>query len=83
MFEIFLSRQTKKFLEKLDEASRNRIEERLRLLADNPFALPYKKIRGRGNTYRIRTGDYRVIYAVRGHEVRILKIDRRGRVYKR
>ena len=83
MFEVFLSRQAKKFLERLDEDTRARIKEKLKLLADNPFALPYKKIKGRENTYRIRVGDYRVIYTVRGHEVRILKIDRREKIYER
>jgi len=82
-FEIYLSRQAKKFLEKLDEDTRERIKEKLRLLADNPFALPYKKIKGRENTYRIRVGDYRIIYSVRGYEVRILKIDKRERIYDR
>jgi mRNA interferase RelE/StbE len=80
-FEVFLSRQAKKFLERLDESTKNRIKEKLRLLADNPFALPYKKVKGRDKTYRIRVGEYRVIYTVRGYEVRILKIDKRERVY--
>jgi len=83
VFEVYLSRQAKKFLEMLDENSRKRIKEKLRLLADNPFSLPYKKIKGRESTYRIRIGDYRVIYSVRGKEVRILKIDKRERIYGR
>ncbi len=58
-YGIFLSRQAKKFLDSIDEATRDRIAEKLKLLADNPFALPYKKIRGRDATYRIRVGDYR------------------------
>ena len=83
MFEVYLSRQAKKTLEKLDEDTRKRIIEKLKLLAENPFILPYKKIKGRENTYRIRIGDYRVIYSVRGQEIRILKIDKRERVYDR
>ncbi len=82
-YGIFLSRQAKKFLDSIDEATRDRIMEKLKLLADNPFALPYKKIKGRDATYRIRVGDYRVIYSVRGYEVRILKIDKRERIYDR
>ncbi len=46
--------------------------KKLKLLTDNPFAFPYKKIKGRDNTYRIRIGDFRVIYSVRGLEIRIL-----------
>ncbi|WP_456478810.1 type II toxin-antitoxin system RelE family toxin [Geoglobus ahangari] len=83
MYDIFLSRQAKKFLDSLDESNRERIKEKLRLLAENPFSLPYKKIKGRENTYRIRVGDFRVIYSLRGGEIRILKIDKRERVYER
>jgi mRNA interferase RelE/StbE len=83
MFEIFLSRQAKKFLESLDEESRVRIKEKLMTLKENPFSIPYRKIKGRNSTYRIRIGDFRVIYSVRESEIRILKIDRRERIYDR
>ena len=38
-FEIFLSRQAKKFLDKLDATTRDRIVEKVKLLAENPFAV--------------------------------------------
>ena len=60
-FEVFLSRQVKRFLDKLDETTRVRIVEKLKLLSVNPFALPYEKVLGRESTYRIRIGDFRVI----------------------
>jgi len=82
-FEIFLSRQARKFLDRLDAATRSRVVEKIRLLAENPFALPYKKIKGRDRTYSVRTGGYRIIYSVRDSEVRILRIDKRERVYDR
>ncbi|ADC66631.1 plasmid stabilization system [Ferroglobus placidus DSM 10642] len=83
MYEIFLSRQAKKFLDSLDESNRERIKEKLRLLVENPFSLPYKKIKGRESTYRIRVGNFRIIYSIRGREIRILKIDKRERIYDR
>jgi len=82
-FDVFLSRQAKKSLDSLDEVNRERIKEKLRALRANPFSIPYRKIKGRDNTYRIRVGDFRVIYSVRGNEIRVLKIDRRERVYDR
>jgi len=83
MFEIFLSRQAKKFLGSLDKVNRERIREKLRVLRVNPFSIPYKKIKGRENTYGIRMGDFRIIYSVRGDEIRVLRIDKRERVYDR
>ena len=82
-FEVILSRQARKFLDKLDAATRKRIVEKLKFLADNPFTLPYKKVKDREKTYIVRVGGYRVIYSVRGKEVRILRIDKRERVYDR
>ena len=71
------------FLNRLDAAMRKRIVERLRLLSDNSFALPYKKIKDRDKTYSIRVGDYRIIYPIRGNEIRVLRIDKQSRVYDR
>ncbi|MFO7967953.1 MAG: type II toxin-antitoxin system RelE/ParE family toxin [Archaeoglobaceae archaeon] len=82
-YKVFLSKRAEKFLKNLEEAAEERIKEKLRLLADNPFCLPYKKVKGRNKTYRIRVGDFRVLYTVTSDEVRVLKVDWRKRVYKR
>jgi mRNA interferase RelE/StbE len=82
-FKVFISKTADSFLSKLDKENQERIREKLRLLAENPFSLPYKKVKGRQRTYRIRIGDFRVFYSIIGDEVLILKIDKRSRVYKR
>ena len=81
-FGIFLSTETAKFLKNLDKEDKYRIVEKLKLLENGPFSLPYKKIKGRENTYRIRIGDFRVIYSIRGNEIRVLKIGFRKGIYK-
>ncbi len=81
MFEIFLSRQTRKFLDSLDKTNIERITEKLRALKENPFSVPYKKVKGRDNTYRIRVGEFRVIYSARGNEIRVSK--NREKIYER
>ena len=57
--------------------------ERLRELEDDPFPRGVAKIRGRGDTYRIRVGDYRILYEVLREEGLVLvdKIDHRGGAY--
>ncbi|MEM3762073.1 MAG: type II toxin-antitoxin system RelE/ParE family toxin [Archaeoglobaceae archaeon] len=82
-YEIFLSKQANDFLQKLDVETRARIKEKLIKLSENPFSIPYKKIKGRENTYSIRVGKYRIIYTLRREEIWILKIDKRERVYER
>jgi len=81
-FGIFLSPGTAKFLKNLDSQDKDRIIEKLKLLENGPFSLPYKKVKGRENTYRIRIGDYRVIYSIHETEIRVLKIGPRKGIYK-
>ncbi|MFM9904410.1 MAG: type II toxin-antitoxin system RelE family toxin [Pyrinomonadaceae bacterium] len=59
----------------------------LSLLAQNPFSelLKVKKLKGNDNLYRIRLGDYRILYEIR-HEhliVLVIKIGHRREVYRR
>ena len=82
-FGIFLSTEAAKFLKNLDKEDKYRIVEKLKLLENGPFSLPYKKIKGRENTYRIRIGDFRVIYSIRGNEIRVLKIGPRKGIYNK
>ncbi len=82
-FKLFLSSDAANFLKNLGKENKHRIVEKLKLLEDNPFSLPYRKIKGRENTCRIRIGDLRVIYSISGTEIRVLKIGRREGVYKR
>ena len=84
IFKIRIHRRALKFLKKLDPETRDRIFSAIDRLSD-PFSLPYEKLRGEKNVYRIRVGEYRVIYLVdkRNKVVFILKIDKRERIYDR
>ncbi|RLI74943.1 type II toxin-antitoxin system RelE/ParE family toxin [Archaeoglobales archaeon] len=84
MFRIKIHRKALKFLEKLDPKTRARIFSAIDKLSD-PFSQPYEKLKGEKNVYKIRTGDYRVIYLVakRNKLVFVLKINKRERVYNR
>jgi len=52
-------------------------------LADDPFPTGYKKLKGLKNMYRIRVGDYRVIYTIHQQTItiEILKIGHRKDIY--
>ena len=82
-FGVFLSTEAAKFLKNIDKEDKYRIVEKLKLLEEGPFSLPYKKIKGRENTYRIRIGDFRAVYSIRGNEIRVLKIGLRKDIYKK
>ncbi|MEW6379410.1 MAG: type II toxin-antitoxin system RelE/ParE family toxin [bacterium] len=61
-----------------------RIKNRINALAENPYPPDTKKLTNEHDLYRIRTGDYRVIYTVRSNELIILivKIGHRREIYR-
>lgn len=75
--EINYSKQAVKFLKKLDADTQNRIIKAIHYLP----AGDVKKLQGKSG-YRLRVGDYRVIFDKDGNVLYIEKIDNRGQVYK-
>jgi mRNA interferase RelE/StbE len=63
-YSIFICRTAQKELEKLDTGIINRIFPKIEALADIPYPQGCIKIQGQDNLWRIRIGDYRVIYSV-------------------
>ena len=64
-----------KVLEELDRKRRKRFEEVFSILKKNPIPfreLDVVKLKGYENTYRIRIGDYRIIYEVFWDKKRIM-----------
>jgi mRNA interferase RelE/StbE len=57
------NKQAFKELEKINEPNYSRIKQAIYGLADNPRPQGYKKFRGIEG-YRIRVGDYRIIYDI-------------------
>ncbi len=86
MYSVELSQKTTNFLDKLDKHLKDRIEERLKNLAENPVPSDSKFIgRHEGDkVFRYRVGGYRALYKVKEKEkvVLITKIDKRDRVYQ-
>lgn len=62
-----------------------RIEKRLLLLQDTPRPPGIKALAGEPGVYRLRVGDYRVLYEVHDDQVLVLvlKIGHRREVYRK
>lgn len=62
------------------------IKRKIEALAANPHPPGCKKLHGYGDgaddVYRIRSGDYRVLYVVRDVSIVILDIDHRKDIYR-
>lgn len=77
MFEITYSKESVKFLLRQDMTTRKRIVQAIEKLPSGDI----KKLQGI-NGYRLRVGDFRVIYDIRGHIIDIIDIGNRGQIYK-
>ena len=53
----------------LDGSVRRRIKQRIDSLADNPYPSGIRKIEGEEELYRLRVGDYRILYQAKGKAV--------------
>ncbi|KAA0009508.1 MAG: type II toxin-antitoxin system RelE/ParE family toxin [Thermoplasmata archaeon] len=85
-FSIYLSTSSQKFLKKLNRIDYERIIKRLKELSADPFPSGAKRIIGRKEkVFRIRVGDFRILYVVYLEKQAILisNIDKRSRIYKR
>ena len=82
-FVVYLLPIAAKELEKLPKKMRERIRDTLVKLKQ-PYIISSKKMKGTENTYRIRIGDYRILYKIYTNEltVVIIKIALRKQAYK-
>ncbi len=84
--KVFFTSTAAKAYKKLDGKMKEKVKELVEDLRKSAFPRRYdvKKIAGADRTYRIRLGQFRVVYAVypEKEHVVILKIDKRSRVYR-
>jgi mRNA interferase RelE/StbE len=58
----------------LDGSIRGRIRQRIDGLAQNPYPQGIKKIEGEDELYRLRVGDYRILYQVKAKVLLVLVV---------
>lgn len=82
-YEIEWKRSAVKELKQLPKEMIARILQAVTKLADDPFPAGVKKLVGSEHTYRIREGDYRVIYDVLSKTlvIEIVRVGHRKDVY--
>ena len=61
-------------LRKLSKDIARRISIKIESLAENPFPHSYTEMKGSKNYYRVKVGDYRIIYTVEHGELLILVV---------
>ena len=83
MFSIDYSHKVRRFLKKCDKDLGKRIVNKIELLKTVPVPHKAVSVVGEDRTFRIRIGDYRVLYEVKWDKniILIAKVDKRSKVY--
>lgn len=83
-YSILLAPPAERQLKALTEPVQKRIVKRLRTLKENPRPQGVKKLAGEEELYRIREGDYRIIYTIQDKQLTVLvvKIGDRKEIYR-
>ena len=83
-YRILIEKSFVKDFGALPRDAQRGVNRKLDALAADPRGPDSKKLEGAEDLYRVRVGDYRIIYAIRNHEllVLVLRVRHRREVYR-
>ncbi len=83
VYEVKLARSAKKEVKLLDGVIRVRVIHAFRSLTNDPRPPGCRKLVGATNRWRIRVGDYRILYTIddSAHLVEIVAVRHRSKAY--
>ena len=83
-YELLIERHAEKDLTKLEKSLFAQITIKIKELAINPHSPGSTKITGSQNDWRLRVGDYRVLYEIdnKTKTVKIMRIKHRREAYR-
>ena len=83
-YSVLIAPAAERQLKALAQPVQKRIVKRLKSLGQNPRPPGVKKLAGEEELYRIREGDYRIVYTIQDKEliVLVVKIGNRKEVYR-
>lgn len=83
-YKVEISKRALKQLNKLSSEFQERIQAKIDDLASEPGPNGVKKLKNRENGYRIRVGDYRILYDIYDDIllITVVEIGHRSKVYK-
>ncbi len=83
-YRILLTKQVEKQLTTLPHQIASRIDQHIEALHTDPRPFGVKKLRGQTQTYRVRVGNWRIIYTIddSAQAITLLTVDNRKDVYR-
>jgi mRNA interferase RelE/StbE len=86
-YKVEFSKSAAKEFKKLNKSLRGKVVEALSFISQNPYSefLNIKKLKGADELFRIRIGDYRIVYNVQKKVliIVVIKIGHRKDIYKK
>ena len=85
LYNIWWRASAKKELKKIDRAEIPKIIKAIENLASDPYPPNHKKILGTEHIYRVKIGNYRVIYSIENSKliIEIIRVRHRKDAYKK
>jgi mRNA interferase RelE/StbE len=80
--EVKIPNSVNKYLNKLNEPIKSRILQGIGNLRNEPPKGDIKQMSG-SQDFRLRIGNYRILFRIRNNAIEISDIDLRGQIYKR
>ena len=83
-YQVLVDNRAQKEIAKLERDGQRRIVTKIESLARNPRPNGVDKLEGDDELYRVRVGDFRIIYQIRDREliVLIVRVGHRREIYK-
>ncbi|MBI3073817.1 MAG: type II toxin-antitoxin system RelE/ParE family toxin [Deltaproteobacteria bacterium] len=83
-YSVEVSRTAERQIRSLDRPVQVRVLRVIMALSVNPRPAGHKKLAGYDDVFRIRVGDYRVLYSIDGRQlvVIVLKVGHRRAIYR-
>lgn len=81
--EVVLSDQAEAVIRKLPRNLQRQIIAKTEALATEPRPAGVKKLVGHQDLWRVRSGDYRIVYSIHDAVVLIVRVAPRGKAYRR
>jgi mRNA interferase RelE/StbE len=83
-YVVVVDAKAEREISRLDFAVQERVNNAIAALADDPRPPGSRKLVGYADQWRIRIGDYRVVYHINDAiiTVRVLKAGHRGKIYR-
>ena len=85
MYKVELTREPEKFIRRQNRKTQIQLTSALRKLAAQPRPKQAKKLAGMDDLYRVRAGDYRIVYKIEDKKLLVLvvRVAHRKEIYKK